>query len=160
MSFARRYGASPVHLLAHLALLPLVAWAVLQVLDFRGARDVVVWFVAALVLHDLVLVGAYSALDRVWQRARVRGIPVVNHLRAPAVASGVSFLVFFPLILGKSDGNLRYVSGVAPSGYLERWLLLVAVVWALSALVLGVRLARAEQLEHPGGAAGDAHGAR
>ncbi|MBI5106542.1 MAG: hypothetical protein HZB46_16420 [Solirubrobacterales bacterium] len=150
MSFARRYGASPVHLLAHLLVLPLAAWAVLQVLDFRGARDVVVWFVAALVLHDLVLLPAYSALDRVWQRARVRGIPIVNHLRVPAFASAVTFLVFFPLILGKSDGNLRYVSGVQPSGYLGRWLLLVAAAWALSALVLAVRLVRADELQDAG----------
>ncbi len=36
-----RYGASPIHLLAHLILLPLVAWALLTVLDFRAASNVV-----------------------------------------------------------------------------------------------------------------------
>jgi hypothetical protein len=152
---ARRYGASPVHLLAHLALLPLAGWAVLQVLDFRGARDVVVWFVAALVLHDLVVVGAYSALDRVAQRARVRGVAVVNHLRFGAVVSGVTFLVYFPLILGKSTGSLHYLSGVTPEGYLGRWLALCAVAWGLSALVLGIRLARADRLQDAVGATGD-----
>ena len=135
----RRYGASAVHLLAHLALLPLAGWAVLQALSFRGARDVAAWFVAALVLHDLVGLPLYSALDRAAQRARVRGVAVVNHLRVPAVVGGVSFLVFFPLILGKSDANLARVSGVAPEGYLGRWLLLTAAAFAVSALVLGVR---------------------
>lgn len=152
---ARRYGASPVHLLAHLLLLPLVAWAVLQALDFRGARDVVVWFVAALILHDLLALPLYSALDRVAQRARVRGVPVINHIRFGAVVSGVTFLVYFPLILGKSTGSLHYLSGVAPEGYLGRWLLLSAAAWGLSALVLGVRLVRADRLQHPVGAAGD-----
>ena len=60
----RRYGASPVHLLAHLALLPLAAWALLTVLDFRAASNVVLWLVGAVILHDLVLLPAYSALDR------------------------------------------------------------------------------------------------
>lgn len=151
----RSYGASPVHLLAHLVLLPLVGWAVLQVLSFRGARDVVVWFVAALILHDLIALPAYSALDRIAQRARVRGVPVVNHLRVPAVAGGASFLVFFPLILGKSSGSLHYLSGVQPSGYLGRWLLIVAAVAVASALVLGVRLARADQLDDARAATGD-----
>jgi len=154
----RSYGASPVHLLAHLVLLPAVGWAVLQVLAFRGARDVVVWFVAALILHDLVALPAYSALDRIAQRARLRGIPMVNHLRVPAVAAGASFLVFFPLILGKSSGSLRYLSGVQPSGYLGRWLLLVAAVAVASAAVLGVRLARADQLDDVRAATRDGDG--
>lgn len=156
----RRYGASPVHLLAHLALLPLAAWAVLQALAFRGARDVVTWFVAALVLHDLVALPLYSALDRVAQRARVRGVPVVNHVRFVAVVGGVSFLVFFPLILGKSDGSLHYLSGVTPRGYLGRWLLLCAAAALASALALAVRLARADQLQHARGLPGDGDGAQ
>jgi hypothetical protein len=157
--FQRSYGASPVHLLAHLVLLPLVGWAILQVLSFRGARDVVVWFVAALILHDLIALPAYSALDRIAQRARVRGIPVVNHVRVPAIAAGASFLVFFPLILGKSSGSLRYLSGVQPSGYLGRWLLLAGAVAAASALVLVIRLARTDQLQDPGVRPGDGNGA-
>ena len=65
MAFRERYGASPIHLIAHLALLPLVAWALLTVLDFRAASNVVLWLVGAVILHDLVLLPAYSALDRV-----------------------------------------------------------------------------------------------
>jgi hypothetical protein len=151
----RRYGASPVHLLAHLALLPLAAWAALQALSFRGARDVALWFVAALVLHDLVALPLYSGLDRLAQRARVRGVPVVNHVRFVAVVGGVSLLVFFPLVVGKSDGSLRYLSGVEPHGYLGRWLLLCAAAAVLSAIALAVRLARADQLHDPRVPAGD-----
>jgi hypothetical protein len=155
----RRYGASPVHVLAHALALALAAWAVLQVLDFRGARNVVAWFAAALVLHDLVLLPAYSWLDRLAQRARVRGVPAVNFVRVPAALTALTFLVFFPLILGKSDGNLHYVSGITPSGYLGRWLLLVAGLWLASGLLLAVRLARADKLQHAVGAPRDRHAA-
>jgi hypothetical protein len=147
----KRYGASPVHLLAHLALLPLAGWAILQVLDFRGARDVIIWFVAALILHDLVAVPLYTTLDRVARRARVRGVQATNYVRVPAFMSGVTLLVFFPLILGKSDGSLHYLSGVTPTGYLGRWLLLVAGSFAISGVLLGIRVARADQLQRAGG---------
>ena len=76
----RRYGASPVHLLAHLALLPVVAWALLTVLDFRAASNVVLWLVAAVILHDLVLLPAYSLLDRL---ARTATGSAVNYVRVP-----------------------------------------------------------------------------
>ena len=155
----RSYGASPVHLLAHLVLLPLAGWAILQVLDFRGARDVVIWFVAALILHDLVAVPFYSALDRLARRAAVRGVPVINHLRVPAVMSGVTFLVYFPSILGKADGSRHYLSGVTPHGYLARWLGLVALSFGVSALLFAVRVARADQLEQPVRATDDGDGA-
>lgn len=138
----RRYGASPVHLLAHALCLALAAWAILQVVDIRRADNVAAWFVAALVLHDLVVLPAYSALDRVAERARLHGVALVNHLRAPVILSALTFLVFFPLILGRSDGNLRRVSGIEPHGYLERWLALVIAFFALSAIVLAVRIHR------------------
>ena len=60
----RLYGASPLHLLAHLALLPLAGWAVLQVLDQRTATRIVVWLVAAVVVHDFVVLPLYSGADR------------------------------------------------------------------------------------------------
>ena len=87
MTFRARYGASPIHLLAHLALLPLVAWALLTVLDFRAASNVVLWLVGAVILHDLVLLPAYSALDRV---ARVAVPGAINYVRVPG---GLSLLM-------------------------------------------------------------------
>jgi hypothetical protein len=159
-ALARRYGASPLHLLAHVIVFALAGWAVAQIVDIRGALDVAKWFVAALILHDLVLLPAYTALDQLDRRVRLRGIPLANHIRVPAILSGLTFLVFFPLILGKSDGNLHYVSGITPSGYLGRWLAMVAAFWLASAAVLAVRLVRADQLQHPARAAGDRDGAR
>ena len=91
MTFRARYGASPVHLLAHLALLPLAAWALLTVLDFRAASNVVLWLVGAVILHDLVLLPAYSALDRV---ARVAVPGAINYVRVPGGLALLSLLVF------------------------------------------------------------------
>ena len=59
---ALRYGASPLHLLAHLALLPLCRLgAAADRSTARGAENVVLWLVAAVILHDLVLLPVYSA---------------------------------------------------------------------------------------------------
>jgi hypothetical protein len=150
----RRYGASPVHLLAHALCLALAAWAIAQVVDIRRADNVAAWFIAALVLHDLIVLPAYSTLDRIAERARLRGVTLVNHVRVPVILSALTFLVFFPLILGKSDGNLHRVSGLEPHGYLERWLALVAGYFALSAIALFVRIKR---LERPVAAPRDEH---
>ena len=64
----RRYGASPLHLVAHVAAFALAGWAILKIAGLGGAQRVLVWFAAAVILHDLVLLPAYTALDRVLQR--------------------------------------------------------------------------------------------
>jgi uncharacterized membrane protein len=158
---ARRYHASALHLLAHGLLFAVVGWVLVEVLAFRGALDVLVWLGAALVLHDLVLLPLYAALDRIVaaasRRTAARGVPVVNHVRVPAALGGLTLLVFFPLIAGESDANLRRVSGIEPTGYLERWLAFVAAAFVLSALVYAVRVNRLHRRAraHEDGPAGD-----
>ena len=63
-----RYGASPLHLVAHVAAFALAGWAILKIAGLGGAQRVLLWFAAAVILHDLVLLPAYTALDRVLQR--------------------------------------------------------------------------------------------
>lgn len=157
--FARHYGASPLQLMAHVIVFALAGWAIAQLIDIRGAWDVLKWFVAALILHDLVLLPAYSSLDLYAQRLRLRGIPLTNYVRVPAILSALSFLVFFPLIARTSAGYIHYISNVTTSGYLSRWLLMVAGFWLVSAALLAVRLVRADQLQHPARPAGDGDGA-
>jgi hypothetical protein len=128
----KRYGASPLHLLAHLALLPLAGWALLQVLSLHSAPRIVAWLVAAVILHDLVLLPLYGALDRLAQRARPAG---VNYIRVPAGIWLLLGLVFFPDIAGKGDAAFHRVSGLHLDGYLDRWLLAGALLFAGSALV-------------------------
>ena len=137
----RGYGSTPLHLLAHVALFAASAWAVLQLVDARGAGNILIWFVAALVLHDVVLLPFYAALDRLAARASApRG--AVNHLRVPAALSALLLLLFFPPILGRNEGSVARVAGVAPEGYLERWLLLTAAMFAVAGILYAVRLGR------------------
>jgi hypothetical protein len=128
----RRYGASPLHLLAHLALLPLAGWALLQILSLHSASRIVAWLVAAVILHDLVLLPLYGALDRLALRARPAN---VNYVRVPAGIWLLLGLVFFPDIAGKGDAAFHHVSGLHLDGYLDRWLLAGALLFAGSALV-------------------------
>jgi hypothetical protein len=130
------YGASPLHLLAHLAVLPLVAWALLQVLDRPDALRILLWLALSAVVHDLVLLPFYGVLDKLGQRTAG---PAINYVRVPALLSGLLLLVFFPAISGKGEGAFHGVSGLDYDGYLARWLLVSAALFAVSAAVFLLR---------------------
>ena len=71
-----------------------------------------VWFVAAAVLHDLLLFPVYTGLDRVLlvaDRAAPRRVPLVNHLRVPAALSALLLgdLVAFDLRPRRRDVPCR-----------------------------------------------------
>jgi hypothetical protein len=132
----KRYGASPLHLLAHLAVLPLAGWALLQVLELRTAGRIVLWLVASAVLHDLVLLPAYSALDRGARRA-ARG--AINYVRVPAGIWLLLGLVYSPTLTGRGEPAYHRVSGLRFEGYLARWLLAGAVLFTASAVLYLVR---------------------
>ncbi len=150
--FRRRYGASPLHALAHLAAFALAGFALLQLVDVRAAGNVLVWFVGAVVLHDFVLLPFYSALDRAAQAVGGR-VPAVNHLRVPAGLSALLLLVFFPLILGRSTDKLEHVSAAPAADYLARWLLISGALFAGSAVLYVARSRRAAAKRAPGAAA-------
>ena len=151
--FRRRYGASPLHALAHLAAFALAGFALLQLVDVRAAWNVFAWLLAAVVLHDFVLLPFYSALDRVAQAASG---DAVNYLRVPVALSALLLLVFFPLILGCSTGKLEQVSGAPAADYLARWLLITGALCAGSAVLYGRRVRRAAAKRPPGAAAATA----
>ena len=127
----RRYGASPVHLLAHLAALALAAWALVQIPGLGNWQRIVVWLVAAVVVHDLVLFPAYTVAGRLVGRS-----PFV---RIPLALSALLALVFFPIMCGKGEGAYTRVSAAEWSGYAERWLLVSALLFAGSAVLYAVR---------------------
>jgi hypothetical protein len=145
----QRYGASPWHLAGHLVALAIAAYALSRVLDPRYSRglNVVVWLVGAAVVHDLVLVPAYSLLDAAARRASRRrapgAVPAINHLRFPAAISGALLLVYFPLILVKADGTYVRSTGHHVSGFGARWLAITAALFALSGAIYLVRARRA-----------------
>ena len=136
----RRYGSTPLHLLAHGALFAVFAYIALQLADARSVGNIIAWFVAAIVLHDIVLLPFYTALDRVAKRAAPRG--AINYLRIPAGISLLLLLLFYPPIFGRNHGSFVRVAGVEPTGYLERWLLVTAVLFALAAVLYAVKVSR------------------
>jgi hypothetical protein len=145
--FKRRYGASPLHLMAHIAGFAIAAYALIQLLGERRWVNFLAWFIGAALLHDLVLLPIYTALDHlVHARARTtsrhRRVPIVNHLRAPALTSGLLLLIYFPLILGPARPQYVSATGHHPAGYLRNWLLITAALFAGSGMIYAVRVWR------------------
>ena len=128
-----------IRVLAHLALLPLCAWALVTLFDVssdKASVGIATWLLAAAVLHDLVLLPLYSAGDRA-ARLALRG--AINYVRVPAGLSLLLLVVFWGTIAGKGGGAYRAVSGREYDGYATRWLLVTAALFAASALVFLVR---------------------
>jgi hypothetical protein len=146
----RRYGASPLHLIGHLALLGIAAYALSRAFQPRFSPEPVnllAWLVGGALLHDLVLLPAYSALDAV--AVRTLGPPLLNHVRVPFVLSAVVFVVYAPRILDRQPRNVVNALGVEPPDYLARWLLLTAALFGGSALLYGIKAARAARGRRP-----------
>ncbi len=150
------YGAGPLHLIALVASFAIAGAAVVG--WFQRPHDVVgvlEWFIAAIVLHDLVLMPLYSLLDRLTigllhrriasPRRRASSAAAVNpapYIRVPAMISALLFAVLFPVILGLGRHTEFTASGIPEHGYLARWLLTCGAVFALSGVAYVVRVAR------------------
>jgi hypothetical protein len=149
--FKRRYGAGPWHLLVHLAAFAIAAFAMVQLLDERTWVNFLAWFMGAALLHDLVLLPVYSAIDRV-AHSRLsrlhrpgrgaRSVPIINHVRAPALISGLLLLIYFPLILGPAEPHYLLATGHRPEGYLRNWLLITLALFAGSGVIYLIRVWR------------------
>lgn len=141
---------SPFQLLLLAASFTLAAYAGVRLLadDWFG---VALWFVGAALLHDLVLLPLYAVADR----AVVRGLGAAGrrewalYVRVPAALSGLLLLVWFPLISGMVDRRYRSATGLSPDGFLARWLLITAVLFGVSALLLAARVRRATKRRPP-----------
>ena len=133
----RRYGASPLHLAAHVVAFALTGWALLQLVDVHRADNVLAWFLGALLLHDFVLLPFYSLLDRA--AARVARGPAVNYVRVPAAFSALLLTVWSPTIFGWNDATFARVAGFTRDGVLASWLWLTAGLFAASAALWLVR---------------------
>jgi hypothetical protein len=144
--FRRRYGAGLPHLLAHVAAFAVCGYALAQIIDGGAWINFVAWFAGAAVLHDVVFLPLYSLVDRVHLSAHLRlghpRVPVVNHIRAPVLISGLLLLVYFPLILGNSGPEYYKATGHHLHGYVRNWLLITAALFAGSAAVYALRVWR------------------
>ncbi|MEU0219751.1 hypothetical protein ABZ281_33765 [Streptomyces sp. NPDC006265] len=141
---------SPLQLLLLSCSFALAVYAGVRLLagDWLG---VALWVVGAALLHDLVLLPLYAAADRAVVRGlgRVRRREWVMYARVPAALSGLLLLVWFPLISGMVEERYRSGTGLPPEVFLTRWLLITAVLFAGSALLLALRLRRAAKRRPP-----------
>jgi hypothetical protein len=135
--FRSRYGASAGHLLLIIASLLIAGAAVLGWTQRpRDLVGVLIWFGAAIVLHDLVFLPIYSLVDRLTLGrlpARAAG-----YVRVPLLISGMLLLILFPTILGFGAATFHHASGLHEHGYLERWLALSGALCLLSGLAYAV----------------------
>lgn len=144
--FRRVYGSHPLHLIGHVVVFFIAAWAIVQILGGGTIVNWIAWFVGAALLHDLVLLPLYSAFDRglgIASRGRADRrlrVPVINHLRAPAAISGILLIVYFPVILGLSGPNYFNDTGHHLAGYTRNWLLITLGLFVVSALVYAARV--------------------
>ena len=123
-------------LLAYLALLPLCAWALLELLGGRSAERIALWLMAAVVVHDLVVLPLYSAADRAAQTVLRGG---VTYVRIPAALSLLMLVVFWATIAEEGERAYRATSGNAYDGHAARWLLVTAMLFAGSGLLYLLR---------------------
>jgi hypothetical protein len=107
-----------------------------------------VFFVGAIVAHDFVLFPFYALADRLTRRLALRPgprpvVPWINHVRVPAVLSGLLLVMFFPLVLGLGEHTYRSATGLDTGPFLGRWLLVTGILFAGSSLLYLGRLWRA-----------------
>lgn len=140
----KRYGAGPGHLAAVLLSFAVAGLAVAIVAGDPLWPWMLVWFGGAVVGHDLVLSPLAAGVDRALRAGLARlprpRVPVVNHVRVPALGAALTFLLFLPGIIRQGDDVVRGQTGLDQSPFLGRWLLLVAAMAATSALVYAFRL--------------------
>ncbi|MBV8933928.1 MAG: hypothetical protein JOZ47_12870 [Kutzneria sp.] len=149
------YGANPLHLLALLACLALAGYAALLVSSDPLAVRMLLWFLAALIGHDLVLFPLYALADRSLSgllsrlpRARTATRPTVsplNYLRIPALGSGLLLLVFLPGIVRQGAVTYLDATGLTQEPFLARWLLLTGTMFGVSAVLYAIRLGAARR---------------
>jgi hypothetical protein len=144
--FRRLYGDHLLHLIVLLAALALGAYtiSVLGVDQLFNSRvwwqSIAVWFAVAVIGHDLILFPLYALADRLLPKGRRRAdpetsrrVPIVNYLRMPTLATGLTFVLFLPGIVEQGAFTYTAATGLTQEPYLARWLLLVAGFYLVSA---------------------------
>ncbi|SFE04494.1 hypothetical protein SAMN04487819_10719 [Actinopolyspora alba] len=147
--FSRAYGAAPHQPLLVLGAFALTAYVVVLLVPDSSFTRMLVWFLAAVVLHDLVLFPVYAGADRLLRAGARRGrtaVGWVNHVRVPVLGSALLLLVFLPGIIRQGEFTYYAATGQTQQPFLGRWLLLTAAMFALSALWYLVRVMRSRHL--------------
>ena len=164
--FRRHYGASPLHLLAFIASIAVTGIAVKGWLDEPAIsiRYILIWFVGAIIAHDMIVLPLYSALDRLALASSRRSderrappsfseqeaakppaprSPGWVYVRIPLILSALLLLVFGAEILREGNATFHLASGNNQDVYLSRYLIVVGVLFLLSGLAYVCSSARA-----------------
>ncbi|MDR7303057.1 hypothetical protein [Haloactinomyces albus] len=143
------YGANPLHLLLLLAGCTLAGYAVSLAESAPMFSRMLVWFGAAVIVHDFVLFPVYALGDRfltggsrALRRSQRMRPPVspVNYVRLPALGVGLLFILFYPGILERSSATYIAATGQTQEPFSHRWLLLTAVMFGAGVLAYAARL--------------------
>ncbi len=138
--FRALYGSTPLHLIALVASLAITFYVALRIAETSGAVQIALWLVGAALVHDLVLFPLYTLLGLLAGGNRPRR--ATNHVRVPAMLSGLLFLMFVPLICSLAPDTYEEAAGLQPTPYLERWLAITAVLFLASGLLYALRARR------------------
>src|SRR5699024_5911783 len=68
------------------------------------------------------------------------GVSPLNYIRLPALASALTFIVFFPGIIRQGAATYFAATGQTQDPFLQRWLLLTGAFFAISAVCYAIRL--------------------
>ena len=159
--FRTVYGSNPLHLLTLIAGFALFGYVLATIKPVTlwnpnvWWQSILVWFAAAIIAHDLVLFPLYALADRILvagSRIRPRSevpVPLLNYVRIPALGAALTLLVFLPGIIEQGGPAYRAATGQTQDGFLGRWLLLTAAMFAVSAVVYGTRLALSRRTKPP-----------
>ncbi len=161
--FRAVYGSNPLHLLTLIAGFALFGYVLATVKPVTlwnpdaWWQSILVWFAAAIIVHDLVLFPLYALVDRVLVAAshiRPRSAVAVsplNYVRIPLSGAALTLLVFLPGIIEQGAPAYAAATGQTQQPFLGRWLLLTAAMFAVSAAVYGLRLALSRRATPPPG---------
>jgi hypothetical protein len=148
-SLSRAYGAHPLHLLALLGCFALTGYVAVLVANDQLVPRMAIWFLAAVIAHDLILFPVYALGDRsahglmkLLPSVPHKGVPVVppvNYVRIPALGAGLTFVLFLPGIIQQGGPTYTAATGQTQEPYLGRWLLLAAAMFLVSAVVYAIR---------------------
>ncbi|MER5457472.1 hypothetical protein ABT008_22100 [Micromonospora sp. NPDC002389] len=171
--FRAAYGSSLRHLAVLLACFGLTGWIALRLAGEPSAGRMLLWFVGAVVAHDLILFPIYATADQglrqvldrfdstrssyppnaTRQTAGLRvGQPsppplALNHVRVPALAAGLLFLVYLPGILRQGRDTYLAATGQDQQPYLHRWLMITGTLFLVSGGLYALRRIRRRQLD-------------
>jgi hypothetical protein len=145
--FRYEYGAGPLHLIAVLSSLALALYAILRIFEIPSTGGILLWMGLAVVAHDFIALPLYSLFLRVAEegvdasvRPRRRALLTLNHIRIPAALSLLLLLISFPLVFQLDEPRYELTVGLDLDRFLGNWLLLTAVLFGVSGLLLALKL--------------------